>query len=154
LTQADVDRALPLVARYLLAALELGEPMRAVRGLCLYHVAIDAPLSRLEGKPLQGALAAAEAIERSFEHPDARARVLGAHGIDALRRGELRPALRALSQAEELLRTRCPGSAPEMRTCHTAMAYLLVVFFQIDQLRSIEPWADDAEDHEDLLASA
>ena len=27
--------------------------MRAVRGLCLYHVAIDAPFSRIDGSPLR-----------------------------------------------------------------------------------------------------
>ena len=153
LTQADPDRALPLVARYLLAALELGEPMRAVRGLCLYHVAIDAPLEPHRRQAAQGALAAAEAIEQAFDHPDVHARVLVAHGLDALGEGELKPALRALSQAEELLRTRCPGSAPETRMCQTAMAYLLVSFCQIERLRGIEQWADDAEEHEDLLAT-
>jgi hypothetical protein len=153
LAQADPDRALPLVARYVLAALELGEPMRAVRGLCLYHVAIDAPLSRIEGSARQGALAAAETIERAFDHPDVHARVLVARGLDALGEGELKPALRALSQAEELLRTRCPGSAPETRMCQTAMAYLLVSFYQFERLRGIEQWAEDAEDHEDLLAT-
>jgi serine/threonine protein kinase len=55
LAHSDPDRALPLVARYLLAVLELGEPMRAVRGLCLYHTAIDAPFSRIEGHALDGA---------------------------------------------------------------------------------------------------
>jgi hypothetical protein len=152
-TQADPDRALPLVAHYLLAALELGEPTRAVRGLCLYHTVIDRPFSRIEGRPLQGALAAAETIERDLDRPEARARVLVAQGLDAQRAGELKPALRALAQAEELLATRCPGSAPEVRMCHAAMAYLLVSFCQIERLRNIETWAEEAEEHEDLLST-
>ncbi len=152
MTQTDPDRALQLVARHLLEALELGDPARAVRALCLYHNAIDAPLSALEGRAPQGALAAAEALERSLGLPDAQARVQLAHGLEVMRSGQLKPALRALVRAEELLRTRCPGSGADMRMCRVAMAYLFVAFNQLERVAAIAQWAEEAEEHEDLLA--
>ncbi|MFI5306103.1 MAG: serine/threonine-protein kinase PknK, partial [Polyangiales bacterium] len=116
LTQSTPDRALVLVARHLLAALELGDPVRAVRGLCLYHNMLETPPAQ-EGGPAQGAQAAAEALASALQQPEPEARIELSHGLDAMRRAKLRPALRALSRAEELFRTRCPGMGSEMRMC-------------------------------------
>jgi hypothetical protein len=60
--------------------------------------------------------------------------------------------MRALSRAEELFSTRCPGTSAEMRVCRTSMGYLIVCFCQLERLPNIEQWAAEAEDHEDLLA--
>jgi serine/threonine protein kinase len=147
-----IDRSLPLIARLLLDALEVGEPVRVGKALAFYHTAVDAPLSALEGTPVQGALAAAQLLDAS-DDPDVAARIDVARGIDAIRAGEIRTALRELGRAEETFRTRCAGAAPEMRFCRTVMAQLHIAFTQVEQLRKVDAWAREAEEHEDLLAA-
>ncbi|MDD9938417.1 MAG: protein kinase, partial [Myxococcales bacterium] len=148
----QVDRAMPLMVRYLLEARDVGEPVRVACGMAMVHAAVDAPLSALEGKETMGALEIIEGMEVAGES-EVRARLAFARGLDALRVGELKPALRELGRAEELLRTRCAGAAPEMRFCRMVVARLLMGFVQVEHFRRVDEWAREAEEHEDLLAA-
>ena len=149
---SDLDRGLPLLIRFVLDALEVGEQARIAKGLCLFHALLDAPNSALTGTPPLGALALAETIATRVPDPYVQARLAMAAGMEALAHGQHRAAVRTLVLAEESLRTRCPGSAPEARFCRVAIGYLLVSACELEQLRSIGEWTREADDHEDLLA--
>jgi serine/threonine protein kinase len=152
-TTLDPVRAAPMVARATLDALDAGDPGRAVHALWLYHVTVDVPTSAALHVPWQGALAAAEELAGVYDEPAAHARVLLASGLEGLRLGHFRTAMRALDRAEELLSTRCAGVASELRLCRTALAYAAIVFLQLERFSRIEQWALEAEEHEDLLAA-
>ncbi len=149
----DPVRAAPLVARATLETLDAGDPGRAVHALSLYHWVVDVPQSSALQVPWQGALAAAETIAAVHDEPAAQARVLLATGLEALRIGQCRSALRALDRAEELLSTRCAGVASELRLCRTALVYASTVFLQLERFARVQLWAKEAEEHEDLLAA-
>jgi hypothetical protein len=149
----DVERSLPLVVRVLLEALELGEPQRVISALCLYHSHVDAPACFVSGRAPAGALAIAEALDRAIGTELAHARVLRAQGIEALALGEVRAAVRYLTAAEELHRTRCPGTAPEMRHCRALLSHVLMSSGQIERLGVVNAYLREAEEHDDVLAA-
>jgi serine/threonine protein kinase len=150
---SDVERGLPLVVRALLEALDAGEPERVVSALCLFHSLVDAPSHFAKGSPLMGALAIAEALDGTLGSELAHARVLRARATDALAVGEVRVATRHLHAAEELYRTRCPGTASEMRHCRTLLGYVFASSCQVERLQSMTTYLREAEEHEDLLAA-
>ena len=149
----DVDRGLPLVVRALIEALDAGEPERVDSALCLYHGFIDGPVHFATGRPQLGALAIAEALDGTLGSELAHARVLRARGTDALALGDVRGATRLLYGAEELHRTRCPGTAPEMRHCRTLLGYAFATTCQLERLQAMPGYLREAEEHEDLLAA-
>lgn len=149
----DPLRAAPVAAQATLDALDAGDPGRAVHALWLYHVTVDVPQSTALHVPWQGALASAEEIAAPLDLPAAHARVLLATGLEALRLGQFRATVRALDRAEELLSTRCAGVASELRLCRTASLYASTVFLQTERFARAELWAQEAEEHEDLVAA-
>jgi serine/threonine protein kinase len=150
---SDVERGLPLVVRALIEALDAGEPERVVSALCLYHTFVDAPAHFATGQPQLGALAVAEALDGTLSSELAHARVLRARATDALSVGDVRVATRLLFGAEELHRTRCPGTAPEMRHCRTLLGYMFASSCQLERLQTMTAYLREAEEHEDLLAA-
>ena len=148
----DLDRGLPLMLRFVIDALDTGEPARIAKGLCLFHALLDAPYAALESQPALGALAVADEIASKLPDPGVQARLALAAGLEALGLGQYRAAVRTLTHAEDTLRVRCPGSAPEARLCRVAIAYAFVSACDLEQLRVIGEWTSEADEHEDLLA--
>jgi hypothetical protein len=149
---ADLDRGLPLLVRFVIDALDAGEQTRIAKGLCLFHALLDAPHSALHGQPPIGALAVADAIGSRVPDVYVQARLGLAAGLEALGLGQHRAAIRTLTHAEDMLRLRCPGTAPEARLCRVAIAYAFVSGCDLEQLRVVTEWTREAEEHEDLLA--
>jgi len=149
---SDLDRGLPLLLRFAIEALDAGEETRIAKGLCLFHALLDAPYSALHSLPTLGALAVADSIASRLPDIHVQARLALAAGIEALGLGQHRAAVRTLTHAEDTLRLRCPGSAPEARLCRVAIAYAFVSACELEQLRIVAEWTREAEEHEDLLA--
>ncbi|HMI93079.1 MAG TPA: hypothetical protein VK509_17030, partial [Polyangiales bacterium] len=149
---SDLDRGLPLLLRFVLESLDIGEPARIAKGLCLFHALLDAPHSALHSLPPLGALAVADSIASKLPDLHVQARLALAAGLEALGLGQHRAAVRTLTHAEDTLRLRCPGTAPEARLCRVAIAYAFVSACELEQLRIVAEWTREAEEHEDLLA--
>jgi hypothetical protein len=111
----ELDRPLPLLTRHLFDALELGEPLRIVRGLALFHVHVDVPFSHLSKLKPAGALDVAEALARRLDQVEARALIALAKGLEVYHHGRIESSLHEMQRAEELYRNHCKGGAFEMR---------------------------------------
>ncbi len=149
----EVDRTLPLVVRFLLDALEVGEPGRVACGLCLFHVYVDIGMADARGEPTLGALELASTLAAQVDEARVRAWVAFGRAHELLRRGELPGAVRQLELAEEIFRNRCTGAAAEMRLCRQLLGSLLVSFTHLDAVGRCEEWAREAEEHDDLLGA-
>ncbi len=150
----ELDRPLPLLARYVFDALELGEPLRIVRGLAFYHVHIDVPFSRLSRLSPSGALDVAEAVARRLDQVEAHAVIAFAKGLSVYENGRLEPALHELQKAEDLYRNHCSGGAFEMRLSRMVMAQLLLIRRQLEDLHLLKDWVREAEDRGDRVSSS
>jgi eukaryotic-like serine/threonine-protein kinase len=148
----ELDRPLPLLARYVRDALALGEPMRIVRGLALFYMHIDLPFSRLTGSPISGALDVAEALARRLDEVEARAVIAFAKGLSIYHHGELEVGLAELHRAEELFRNHCRGGAFEMRVSRMAIAHVQVMLRRDPDREQIREWIREAEDRGDRVS--
>lgn len=149
----EVDRPLPLLGRYLLDALEVGEPTRVLAGLCLYHAFVDGTLRGNRVLSPIGALGAAEALARTHDGPRARALLAFARGSDAHRAGEIAMALTQFLPAEELFRKQGPSGANEARMCRLTIAALYHTLGSCAELARVDRWAREAEERDDLLVA-
>jgi tetratricopeptide (TPR) repeat protein len=148
------ERPLPLVTRYLYDALDLGEPLRIVRGLALFHVHVDLAFSWLSQLEPSGALDVAEALARRLDQVEGRAIIAFTKGLCVFHHGQIEPALQELRQAEDLYRNHCRGGAFEMRASRTMIAHLtLSIQHQIESPSSRE-WLREADDRQDRIGSA
>jgi hypothetical protein len=149
-----------LCMRYLYEALESGDAPRALRGLCLFHARIEHSALATERPPGQApaprvsALTMAERLQERLDLPYGEAALALVKGLDALLQRDGKQATRLLARAEETFRSRCPGSAVEMRFCRTALSLVFATTCEIERMRAVIEWADEAQDHEDLLAEA
>ena len=121
----ELERPLPLVGRLLWDSLDVGEPRRIIRALCLYHAHVDAPFSRLAKQPTQGAIENAEALCHQQDDVRSRAWVALARGTSLVYTGEVEQSFAQLETAEELFRDQCTGATAEMRMCRQIMAPLM-----------------------------
>lgn len=148
----ELDRPLPLLARYLRDALGAGEPMRIVRGLALFYVHVDLPMSRLSQTRPSGALDVAEAVARRLDQVEARAVLAFAKGMAVYHHGALDAGLAELQRAEELFRNHCRGGAFEMRVSRMAMAHLLLSIRRDTDSELLRDWIREAEDRGDRVS--
>ncbi len=148
----ELDRPLPLVGRYLLDALDTGEPERVLQGLCLYHAYVDSALSG--GPHALGALAAGEALAQAHDTPRTRALLALARGSDLHRAGAWQAALAQLLPAEELFRKQGPSGLNEVRMCRLMIASLQHTFGLWDDLAIANRWAREAEERDDVVVAS
>jgi hypothetical protein len=148
----ELDRPLPLLARYVRDALAIGEPTRIVRGLALFHVHVDLPCSKLAQSATSGALDVAEALARRLDQVDARAVLAFAKGLSVYHHGELAVGLSELHRAEELLRNHCRGGAFEMRMSRMMIAHLLLAITRDADVDLLREWIRETEDRGDRVS--
>ncbi len=148
----EIDRPLPLLARYVIEALDAGEPERVMQGLCLYHAYVEGPLALRAGGVRFGVLEAAAALERKRPSTRAAAWLAFARACDHHRVGAWQPALSELESAEELFGVEGPG-VNELRLCKQLMASIYVAFSVVDGLQRAQDWAREAEERDDLLVA-
>jgi hypothetical protein len=149
----EFERPLPLLTRYLIDALELGEPLRVVRGLALFHVHVDAPFAAVAGLRNSGALDVAEALARRMDQVEARAVISFAKGVAVYGHGRVEPALKELLHAEELYRNHCRGGAYEMRLSRMVIANLWVSILREGDANQLREWVREAEDRGDRVGA-
>jgi tetratricopeptide (TPR) repeat protein len=150
----ELERPLPLVGRYLLDALDAGEPEHVLQGLCLYHAYIDGALRSGSEPARVGALPAAEELARQIDGPRARALLSLAYGADAHRAGAWQQALAQLVPAEDAFRKQGPSGVNEMRMARLIITSLHHTFGACDELQIAERWAREAEEREDSLMAS
>ncbi len=112
LNRVERIRCYPALAQHLFEALESGDTLRVVRGLCMYHLIADYP-THLLGGTLLGARHATQALAEQADDPFCDAWVLLADAFEHWFAG--RPqSLQCFKDAAELLQERCVGAAPEL----------------------------------------
>ncbi len=148
----EVARPLPLVTRFLIDALEIGEPLRIVRGLVLFHTHVDGPFSRLSKLALSGALDVGEALARRIEQSEARALLALSRGLSMYSDGRVEAALPELVTAEDILRNHCRGGAYEMRTSRMALAHAQFVVHREANPVQLREWLREAGERGDPLS--
>jgi eukaryotic-like serine/threonine-protein kinase len=100
-------------ARYLALALDTGSPLHAARGLCYEaYLASFSGTRRAARADALGELAFQ--LAESTKEDEARGFVIGVQGCVAVNLGRFSESRRRLSQAAEILRTRCRGVAFEL----------------------------------------
>jgi eukaryotic-like serine/threonine-protein kinase len=149
----ELERVQPFITRYVADALELGEPLRIVRGLALFHSHIDAPFSRWAQAPLCGALDVAEALARRIDRPETRAQLAFSRGLCLYNDGRAEIAIAELTSAEDLLRNHCRGCAYELRTARTALAQAQFVVKREANAELIRDWLREATERGDPLGA-
>jgi tetratricopeptide (TPR) repeat protein len=141
------------VLRFLLEALDAGERTRIIVGLCAYFITIDLAYSTVGGgKPRS--LQRAEALCANVDDPRCKGWVAYARAFAFENQGLLKPASLDFALAEELFRTRCRDTVPEMNGCRMLSAHVLGMLGQLDDLGLCEQWTRDAMDHEDAVVAA
>jgi serine/threonine protein kinase len=150
----ELERPLPLLARYVFDALELGEPLRIVRGLALYHVHVDLTFSKLSNLEPSFALDVAEAVARRLDQVEARAIIALARGLSVFHFGELEPSLQELRRAEDLYRNHCRGGAFEMRLSRMLIAHLTLTQEHGPDSAVLREWLREAEERGDRVGWA
>ncbi|HEX7478992.1 MAG TPA: protein kinase, partial [Polyangiales bacterium] len=149
----EVERPLPLLGRYLLEALDVGEPERVMQGLCLYQAFVEGPRAAYGGGSDLGVMDAAVLLERSRSSAHASAWLAFARACDRHRVGAWQAALSELETAEELFVMQAPGGVNELRLCRQLMASIYMTFSVVDGLRAAQGWAHEAEERDDLLVA-
>ena len=150
----ETDRPLPLLARLLRDALEVGEPERILSALALFHIYLDVPFSAMNQVATSGALDVAEALARRMVGMEGRAAISLAKGLSVYLNGRLEPALQELRKAEELLRNHCRGMVYEMRLCRQAIAHLLLTVQREPDSALVREWLREADTHGDRVGAA
>ncbi|HMI92467.1 MAG TPA: protein kinase [Polyangiales bacterium] len=150
----ETDRPLPLLARLLRDALEVGEPARILSGLALFHIYLDVPCSALAKVTTSGALDVAEALARRMVGMEGRAAISLAKGLSVYLNGQIEPALQELRKAEELLRNHCRGMVYEMRLCRQAIAHLLLIVQRDPDSPLVREWLREADNHGDNVGAS
>jgi len=140
--------------QYLREALEVGEPLRVVRGLCFFHSQVDVPLSLLNKTALSGAIDVAEALARQCDDVAARAAIAFARGLSVYHDGQLTTGMNELMRAEELFRNHCRNGSYEMRMSRMVFAHLSLVFLREVDLSVVRDWLREAEEHGDGVSTA
>jgi hypothetical protein len=150
----ELERPLPLLTRYVFDALELGEPLRVVRGLAMFHVHVDLPFSKLSKLEPSGALDVAEALARRLDQVEARAVIAFARGLAVFHNGLIEPALQELKRAEDLYRNHCRGGAFEMRMSRMLIAHLSLTLRCDAESTTLRDWLREAEERGDRIGGA
>jgi tetratricopeptide (TPR) repeat protein len=124
-----------LAMHSLLGALELGEPSRALRALCMEassEANVGGAWLRRRSRAL---LDQAEALATQTGAPYDRAVVLVNRGAVSLFSARFRDAVAACEEALELFRTRCVGAAWEVTVCNSFLAAALAQRGEVRALR-------------------
>jgi hypothetical protein len=150
----ETDRPLPLLARLLRDALEVGEPERILTGLTLFHIYLDVPCSAMTKVSPSGAMDVAEALARRMVGMEGRAAISVAKGLSVYLNGRIEPALQELRKAEELLRNHCRGMVYEMRLCRQTIAHLLLTVQRDPDSALVREWLREADNHGDRVGAA
>jgi hypothetical protein len=150
----ELERPLPLLTRYVFDALELGEPLRVVRGLAMFHVHVDLPFSKLSKLEPSGALDVAEALARRLDQVEARAVIAFARGLAVFHNGLIEPALQELKRAEDLYRNHCRGGAFEMRMSRMVISHIQITMYRDTDTTLLREWVREAEDRGDRVSCA
>jgi hypothetical protein len=149
----EMARPLPLLTRFVQDALDLGEPLRIVRGLALFHGHIDVPFSMAADTPTSGALDVAEAIARRLDSAEARAAIAFAKGLAVYHHGKVEQALLDLFRAEDLYRNHTRGGAFEMRQTRLVIAHLQTAVQRECDFALLSEWLREAEGRGDRISS-
>jgi len=149
----ELDRPLPLLVELTEQALELGEPLRILRLLALYHVHVDVAYSTLAGVGTSGAMDVAEALARRLNTPEGHAAIAFAKGLSVYLHGRVEEATDELLRAEELYRNHCRGGAFEMRIARTVLSHLRISFARDVDGGRMRNWIREAEERGDRVST-
>lgn len=123
-----------LAMHHLLGALELGEPSRALRALCMEAASEANVGGRWLRKRSWALLEQAEALAAGTGSPYDRAVVLVNRGAVSLFSARFRDAAAACEEALELFRTRCAGATWEVTICQS---FLVAALSQLGMVRAL-----------------
>jgi tetratricopeptide (TPR) repeat protein len=150
----ETGRPVPLLARLLHEALDLGEPDRILSALALFHIYLDVPCSAAANVSPSGAIDVAEALARRMVGMEGRAAISLARGLHVYMSGRIEPELQELRKAEELLRNHCRGMVYEMRLCRQAIAHLLLTVQREPDSALVREWLREADNHGDRVGAS
>ena len=123
-----------LAMRHLLGALDLGEPSRALRALCMEAAAEANVGGRWLRRRSVALLEQASALATRTGEPYDRAVVLVHRGAVALFSARFRDAAAECAEALEIFRTRCAGASWEITVCHS---FLVAALTQLGHVREL-----------------
>jgi serine/threonine protein kinase len=150
---SDLALCQVFVLRYLLLALDSGEPSRIAVALAAFFIMLELGLSSYTGEKPKS-LQLAEQVCRELDDPRAQAWVAMARAFAFRNQGLLKPASLDFARAEELFRNRCRNAAPELAVCRALYSRTLSLHGELEELGVCEQWIREAAECEDLVTLA
>ncbi len=151
LSLGDVVRGADFSTRYLLLALQAGEPVRICRAVALEAANVSAvgDGSRRRANEL---VRTAERLAVKMDEPHALALAKVAAGLVRLYGGEWRPSITLLDEAEAILSKRCRAVAWELAVARAQSTNAMILSGQLAETRRRVPaLVKDAREREDLF---
>ena len=153
LTLVDFIVAADFQTRYLLMALDAGEPFRVARGLAL-EVGFTAAKGGPSRRETDRLVAQAGALAERLGSPREQGLAAMTAGSAAFLRGEWKRAAEMCAHAEQLLRERCTGVLWELTTSQTFLMSSLVYLGELGEVtRRLPAVLAAAQERGNLLAA-